>query len=131
MCELLTAAEVEDALGHPVATEVIATIDCRYTTVDASMFDATEITMSIARPAWDTAESFVQAIEASAEPGDTTERIDELGDAAVLLTTPDLTLLNVMTGDTVMTLGVLRLREPNDAGETLARLARLALTRMP
>lgn len=131
MCELLTPADVEDALGHPVATEVIATIDCRYTTVDARMFDATEITVSIARPAWDTAESFVQAIEASAEPGDTAERIHELGDAAVLLTTPDLTLLNVMTGDTVITLGVLRHRGPDSAGETLASLARLALQRMP
>jgi hypothetical protein len=87
--------------------------------------------VSVARPAWDTVESFVQAVEASAEPGDTAERIDGLGDAAVLLTTPDLTLLNVMTGDTVVTLGILRPPGPDTAGETLARLARLALERMP
>lgn len=131
MCELLTPAEVEDTLGQPVASEVIATIDCRYTTVDARMIDATEITVSLARPAWDTVESFVQAIEASAEPGDIAERLGELGDAAVLLTTSDLTILNVMTGDSVITLGVMRPRVPDSAGETLVRLARLALQRVP
>lgn len=130
MCELLTPAEIEDALGQPVAAEITATIDCRYTTTHTGTFDATEISVSIVRPAPGTTESFERIVQASVGPAETTQRIDGLGDAAVLVRTAELTVLNVRTSETWLTLGVTRDNGSDALSETLSQLARIALQRL-
>jgi hypothetical protein len=130
VCDLLTAAEVEDAFGRPVSVEAATDVDCNYTTTDADVLESTELTTTVLSPAGVQPEMFPSVVAAGVGTDYSTQQLDRPGDAALLSTNGDSAILNVLTGTTWLTLTVIAPDEPDRSAETLTHLADLAVQRL-
>lgn len=129
VCELLTAAEVEDAFGRPVTVEPVNEMYCNYV-IEGDDGLGTDLTVSLISPAGVTADLFPSVVAAGVGNDLETEQLDGPGDAALLSTRGEITIVNVLEGEAWLTLNVLAPDGSDRSAEALTQLAELAVGRL-
>ena len=129
VCELLTDAEVQDAFGRPVAVEPVNDMYCNYV-IEGDDGLATDLTVSLISPAGVTADVFPSVVAAGVGNDLETEQLDGPGDATLLSTRGEITIVNVLEGEAWLTLNVLAPDGSDRAADALMQLAELAVGRL-